>query len=118
MKDKRFDERLSASRDARQAMAAKFLQRPAVDDPAVLARQAERAAISAAREARNAEREIKRLEDEKLEAQRQIELKAQAAAQAVLEEQSAAEKALEEERLEVERKAARDARYAARKARK
>ena len=45
MKDKDFGERLSAARDAKQAMAAKFRKQPGPDDPAVA--KARRALASA-----------------------------------------------------------------------
>jgi len=114
MKQKDFGERLNAAKDAKQAMAAKFHQRPGPDDPAVAERQAARAAVSAARDARVAEREAKRLiENSRISAERE----AFAVEQAEQERRAVAEKAASDARLEAERKAARDARYAARKAR-
>lgn len=72
MKQKDFSERLSAARDAKQAMAAKFRQRPGADDPAVAERRAIREATSAAREARMAERHAQRLaEDARIAAERE-----------------------------------------------
>jgi hypothetical protein len=115
MKDKDFGERLSAAKTAKQEMAAKFLKRPGVDDPAVAERRAARAAVSAARDTRLAARKIERdAEDARIAA----ESKAEAAATAEQNQRAAADKAENEARLEIERKAARDARYAARKARK
>jgi hypothetical protein len=64
MKQKDFDERLQASQSAKQAMMAKFRQRPGPDDPAVSERRVARAALSAARDVRVAERETKRLAEE------------------------------------------------------
>ena len=64
MKQKDFGERLQASQSARQAMMAKFRQRPGPDDPAVSERRLARAAVSAAREGRLADRETKRLAEE------------------------------------------------------
>jgi hypothetical protein len=114
MKHQTFDERLNAARDAKKAMAAKFRQRPGPDDPVVAERRAERAAVSAARDARVAEREAQRLaEDTRIAAERE----ALAAAQAEQEKHMSAEKEANAAKLEAERKAARDARYAARKAR-
>jgi hypothetical protein len=115
MKDKDFGERLSAAKNAKQEMAAKFLRRPGLDDPAVVERRAARAALSAARDARLAARKIEREIDD---ARRAAEFKAQATAAADEHERAAAEKAENDAKLEAERKAARDARYAARKARK
>jgi len=115
MKQKDFSERLSAAKDAKQAMAAKFRQRPGPDDPAVAERRAIRAAVSAARDVRIAERHAQRLaENARIAAERE----AIAAERAEQEQREAAEKAADEVRAEAERKAARDARYAARKARK
>ena len=115
MKDKDFGERLSAARDAKQAMAAKFRKQPGPDDPAVAERRAARAAVSAAHEARIVEREEqRRAESARLAAEQE----AQAVELAAQEERAAIEKEANDARLEVERKAARDARYANRKARK
>lgn len=115
MKQKEFGERLQASQNAKQAMMAKFQQRPRSDDPAVSERRAARAAVSAARDTRVAEREAKRVAEEARLATMQ---EASAADQAAREQRAATEKAENDARLEAERKSARDARYAARKARK
>jgi hypothetical protein len=115
MKSKDLGERLSAARDAKQAMAAKFLNRQRGDDPAVVERREARAAVSAARDVRQAERAAKRLEDE---TRRSADAAAAAEQKALHDQRSAAEKVQKEAELELERKAARDARYAARKARK
>ena len=115
MKQKDFGERLQASQSARQAMMAKFRQRPGPDDPAVSERRLARAAVSAAREGRLADRETKRLAEE---AELATVREAQAADQVAQERRAAVEKEANDARLETERKAARDARYAARKARK
>lgn len=115
MKQKDFGDRLDAARDAKQAMAAKFRQRPGPDDPAVAERRAARAAVSAARDARIAEREAQRVaEGARVTAERE----ALVAEQAEQEKRAASEKVENDVKLEAERKAARDARYAARKARK
>ncbi len=115
MKHQTFDVRLSTAKTAKQAMVAKFRQRPGVDDPAVAQRREERAALSAARDARLAERELKRVADE---ARIAAEREAHAAQEAENELRLATEKKANDVRLEAEQKAARDARYAARKARK
>ncbi len=114
-KEKSFAERLSNSAQAKQAMLQRFRARPGDDDPEVVARRAARQALVAAREQRIAEREAARRAAE-----------AQAAAEAAdliaREQQEAAERAEREAAealaLEAQRKADRDARYAARKARK
>jgi hypothetical protein len=114
MKDNSFGERLTASNNAKQAMTTKFLQRPAPDDPAIVERRAARVALSEAREARRAEREASRVaEGARLAAER----RAHEAAVAEQDKGAAAEKAAHEATLEIQRKVARDARYAARKAR-
>ena len=115
MNQKDFGERLQASQSARQAMMAKFRQRPGPDDPAVSERRLARAAVSAAREGRLADRETKRLAEE---AELATVREAQAADQVAQERRAAVEKEANDAKLETERKAARDARYAARKARK
>jgi hypothetical protein len=117
-----FNERLSTGAKARQALLEKFRARPRADDPAVLERQAARLATSQARDARKAARvaEITRLEEETIrhaaeEAARKATVEAEEVARKAAVE---AEKAAQEVTLEGERKTARDARYAARKARK
>ena len=100
------------------ALLAKFKTRPAADDPEVLARQAERLAIAEARELRMAER---RREREEAAARLAVEREAAAAAAAALmvEREAAAREATRQEALlKLEQKAARDKRYAARKARR
>ncbi len=108
--DKFFGERLQKAAEARQAML-KRAQKPAADDPTVLQRTAERQAIVAAREARNeakalaAQERVAREEAEKAEQEEIRKLKAREEADRAVAEQA-------------EQKAARDARYAARKKRK
>lgn len=106
-------DRLSAASKARSDTLARFRARPSADDPVVLARQAARRAVVDAREARAAEREIKRLE-----AQAKAEAEAEAArvaeAERVAAERLAAEQRAAERQTEL--KAQRDARYLARKA--
>jgi Family of unknown function (DUF6481) len=94
-----FNERLSTAAKARQAALERFRARPRADDPSVVERRAARLATSQARDARKATRaaEAARLKEEA------IRRNAEEAAREIL--------------LEAERKAARDARYAARKAR-
>ena len=114
-KDKGFTDRLSNAASAKKAVLDKFRARPAGDDPAVVERREARLAASQARETRLAERAATRLADE---ARRATELAAAEAERIAREERDAIEKAEREVALEAERKAARDARYAARKARK
>jgi len=104
-----FNERTAAARDAKQKALDQLREKPAID-PAVLA---ERQAAREARDAAAAERRAAR--------QRAIE-EAKAAKlaekQRIADEKEAAEAAKAPQRTEAELKAARDARYAARKARK
>jgi hypothetical protein len=127
-REKDIFERRNAANEAKKALLERFKAKPAADDPAVLAKQAERKAILEARAIREAEKA--RLKQEKLarEAAEKAEREAAAeAARIAAEEAAQAEakirEAEENERIsrllsdEAERKAKRDARYAARKAR-
>jgi len=127
-REKTFAERRDAANDAKQALLKKYQSRPAADSPEVVARQAERKAILEARALREAERA--RLREERLarEALERAEREriAEEARRIAEEEAKAAEMRLqaeENERIsrvladEAERKAKRDARYAARKQR-
>jgi hypothetical protein len=99
-----FNERRKAAATAKQALLERFRAAPGPDDPSVAQRTAERRAAK--------EAEARRLAAE--EAARIAEQKARDAEAAAL----LAKKAAEERALEVQRKAARDQRYAARKARR
>jgi hypothetical protein len=121
-------ERRNAANEAKKALLARFKSRPAEDDPEVLARKAERRAILEARAIREAEKEKLRQERLAREAEeRRIREAAEEAARLEAEErariEAQAKEAEENERIarlladEAERKAKRDARYAARKAR-
>ena len=114
-KEKGFSERLQAAAKAKEATLQKFAGRPAEDDPAVVARKAARLDAANAREARAAERAAKKIEEKARLAQLAEEEAARLAAEAELEATRAAER---KATLEKEQKAARDARYAARKAQK
>ena len=121
-KDNGFGDRLATAAEARKAALAKFKAKPGTDDPAVLARQAERRAVQAAREVRTVERQAERARVEEAETAARTEREAREAADEAAREEreavAAAEAAEREAALGVERKAARDARYAARKARR
>jgi hypothetical protein len=106
-----FDDRLSAAAAAKQALLERFRARPSADDPAEIARQAALQAISDARDVRAAERKAAK----EAEAAR---VAAELAARRVQDQIAAAEAKVRAAAAEAERKAARDARYAARKARK
>jgi hypothetical protein len=117
-KGNKFSDRQSASAEAKRAVLAKFQSRPPADDPEVQARAVERKAIADAREARLAER---RLEKEAEAARQAAEQEAALAAEAIRrkeEEARAAEEVRAAALLKLEQKAARDAKYAARKARR
>lgn len=119
-KDPDFQTRQSSAATAKKAMLEKH--RAASEDPGLAERQAERQAVVEARQARAVKREAakKQLEAEKaVEKARAAEAAAEAEREA--ERLKAAAEADEAEReilLAAEQKAARDARYAARKAAK
>lgn len=117
-KDDNFAHRMNAAANAKRTMLERFRARPGPDDPAVIEQQAVRHAVSDAREARAATRHAARQAD----ATRQgAEEAARVAEQVVREAEEAdrvAEQAAGNAALEAQRKAARDARYAARKARR
>jgi hypothetical protein len=108
--DKNFSERLQAAAKAKQAMLQRAAK-PAADDPVALKKKAERQAIVAAREARV---EAKARADAERAASDAAELAELAAASKL----AAREEADRQVALLAEQKAARDARYAARKKRK
>jgi hypothetical protein len=117
LKGSTYNDRREEAAAAKRALVERFKSRPPADDPAVQARAAERRAIAEARDLRNAERarqkaaldEVRKKEEElRLEAER---LAAEEA------ERRAAEQAARDEAIRAERKAQRDAKYAARKAR-
>ena len=125
-----FGDRLATAAAAKQALLEKAKAKAKANDPELLKKQAERAAIAAAREAReNERREAKRAEEARIAAEREAaRIAAEEAAAAAAAEAAAAAAAEEAERVarrkakpvltEAEQKAARDARYAARKPRK
>jgi hypothetical protein len=112
-----FDDRLGAAAKAKKAELEKFRARSGANDPAFAERQAARQAVSVARDARTAERNASRLAGLAREAAEQtardIAVEAEEAARAA----EVARQAADDLVLQAERKAARDARYAARKAR-
>lgn len=110
-KEPSFLDRQSAAQNARKGILEKFKAKPAADDPAVLKRQAERVALAEERAKAQKIREAAKAEKKA----RDAELAAQAAAEALRLE---AEKKAAAEELKAQQKAARDARYAARKNRK
>jgi len=128
-REKDIFERRTAANEAKKALLERFKARPSDDDPGVLARKAERQAVLEAREQRAIEKERLRKEREALEAAERARREAEEAERRKLEEERLAAEArarelAENERIavdlatEAERKAKRDARYAARKSRK
>lgn len=110
-KEPGFADRQKAAQEARKNILDKFRSQPGPDDPAVKARQAEREAFAAARAKVSSAREAAKAERGRLAE----EAAAAAAAQLLRKrEEIVASKAA----LEAGQKAARDARYAARKKRK
>ena len=115
-------ERLATAKKAKDAALSHFRSRPAENDPAVIERKAAQIAVGLARDARIAQREAAKLADKERQA---LELKAREdeATRVALElaERTSLERQAEADRevtLLAEQKAARDARYAARKARR
>lgn len=111
-----FNDRASASADAKKALLERFKAKPAADDPEVTRRREERLAIAAAREVRMGERRLQKAaeaEQKALEEAARLE-----AEQLRLAEEAAraAEQVEREEAAKAARKAIRDAKYAARKA--
>ncbi len=128
-----FQDRQKTAAEARKALLEKFKSRPAEDDPVVIEREAKRREIAAAREARAAEREAKRLAEAEQKARDEAEQNAKTQARLEAEERERealslleakqreveAQEAVEAKALlEIQQKAERDARYAARKGRK
>ena len=121
-KDASFLDRQAAAAAAKKSQLERFRALPKADDPAVVEREKARRTIVAARQARATEREASKLVREREQAE-QAALTAELTAKAAKE---AAERATREQleiadrevALNAERKAERDAKYAARKARK
>jgi hypothetical protein len=110
-KEPSFADRQKAAQEARKNILNKFRTQPGPDDPAVKARQAEREALAAERAKAKLAREDAKAEQKRLEE----EAAAAAAAQLLREKE---EELARQAALEAEQKAARDARYAARKNKK
>ena len=109
-KDDDFSERRNTADKAKKAMLERFRARPSIDDPATAKRKATRLALSEARNSRVKAREEaakKREEDEAQSARDKVEREA-------VESRAEADR---KANLLAAQKAARDTRYAARKAR-
>jgi len=117
-KNDSFTNRLTSAANAKNALLERFRARPGPDDPAVVARRAEQAAIEAAREIRVAERKAAREAEAARLAAEQVALEEARKAQDVELLARKAEEAARAEQRAAEAKAARDARYAARRARR
>jgi hypothetical protein len=113
-KEKTFGDRISAAATARQAALDRFRARPAADDPEVIKRREERMAIAAARATREAERRLVKEAEAAARAEQEAKDKVEREAR---ERREAIEKVIRDASEAAERKAERDARYAARKAR-
>lgn len=115
LKNTGFNDRLSAQKNAKQALLARFKPKPTVQDPEFEALAAKRAAE---KEAIRQQHELAKAEQRREKAEKDAaRLAAEMSAQ---EEVDAAKRAARKERKQLtkeEQKAARDARYAARKAR-
>ena len=113
-KEKSFSERRSAATDARQAALERFRARPAQDDPEVVKRKVERLALAEARAKREEERRAIKEAEAKARAEQEAKDRAEREAR---EKREAIERVIRESSEAADRKALRDARYAARKAR-
>lgn len=113
-KPQNFADRLSTSQSARQSALERLKPKLDPNDPRAIERRAERLAIAEARVVRAQQREearvaeLKRVEEERI---------ARELAEAAEREAQRERDAKEQEMLRLAQKAARDARYAARKAR-
>ena len=128
LKENGFEERRNSAAKAKMQILKTFKAAPKPDDPIMLAKRAEREAISAAREKRRADREHLKQEAadrQKAEAAALLEAEEKAKAEADAKLKSEAEEREASQRRlvnlvisdEAKRKAERDRRYAARKAR-
>ena len=108
-------DRLQNKMHAKQALLDRLSKMPKPDDPEVVARKAERAEAAERRRIAKAEREAAKVQAERERLEREA---AEKIAQAELAAKLAREEADRQVALLAEQKAARDARYAARKKRK
>ncbi len=113
-----FNDRRDAALKAKQALLEKFKARPAADHPRLVAIAEERKRVAEARAIRDAERERRRQEDLARQAEEELRRMADEEARILAEEAAAEEARLAELELKAKQKAARDARYAARKLRR
>ena len=111
-KPKSVAERLQDSNKAKQALIQKMREAPKPDDPEVVARRAARSAMLAANQAERERRQAEKEAAERAEAERVAAAKAAELAEAERKKRDEVEKIAA---LLASQKAARDARYAARK---
>ena len=111
-KDKSLTNRLQNSRLARQALIQKMREAPKPDDPEVMTRRAAKSALMAANRAKRERRHAEKDTAARLEIEREAAAEADKLAEAERQKREEAEKIVV---LLAEQKAARDARYAARK---
>ena len=110
-----FAERLKSAADAKKTALQKFRERPTASDPEFAERHAARGAVRVARDGRAAERKSARAAEViARETARQSAIKTEAAAH----EADIRERAAHELAVKADQKAGRDARYAARKAKR
>jgi hypothetical protein len=107
-KEPNFADRQKAAQQARQNILNKFRAQPGPDDPAVKQKLAEREAVATARAKAKEARDAAKAEQKRREQEA-------AAAEAVRVAREKEEEVVKLAALEVEQKAKRDARYAARK---
>lgn len=111
--DPSFDERRKAAAASKAELLKKFKAAPQADDPEVQARAAQRRVVADEREARRRERDRQKGE----EAARVVDELATATAEVGVPPKGFPSAPLSDDEIEAERKAQRDRRYAARKAR-
>jgi hypothetical protein len=110
-----FEDRLETAAKAKEAQLARARAKDPTKDPEFAARQEARAAAAYARQEREADRQIARLAEREKES---AERDARKAEEIALEAERAGRVTRQQAESLVAQKAARDARYAARKARK
>jgi Family of unknown function (DUF6481) len=112
------NDRLATAAAAKKAMLERFKAQPGPEHPVTQARQAALKAVSDARNVRSAERTAAKEAEVARQVLERATMAADQAAREAEEQRLADEASARAVALEAERKAARDARYAARKARR
>ena len=114
-KGKGLSDRQKNANEAKQALLRKMREAPRPDDPEVVAQRAAKSALLAANRAERERRKAEKLAAAKAEAERLAAEKAAALEEAERKKREEADKIVQ---LLADQKAARDARYAARKKKK